>query len=80
MSETYRAKCPECGETIELDSYDEADDEIECYCCGSMLVIRQMDPPRLGVIKRADDDDEENSGEDDDVDELREFDDNDYND
>lgn len=77
MSEIQRAKCPECGETIELDSFDDAGDNIECYSCGSLLLIKQMDPPRLSIIKRAGDDDDEDLGEIEDIDELKDH--EDYN-
>jgi lysine biosynthesis protein LysW len=71
MSETYKSKCPECGEAIELDSYDDVGDEVECYACGSVLIIKQLDPPRVSTIKRVSDDDSEDFSDIEDIDELK---------
>ena len=76
MSETYRLKCPECGEIVEMDPYDDVGDEIECYSCGSTLIIKQTNPVRLGVIRRGDDtDDDEYVDESGDIENLRDPDD-----
>ncbi|MFC1570722.1 hypothetical protein ACFL4E_02955 [Candidatus Omnitrophota bacterium] len=80
MSEIYSAKCPECGETIELDSFDDVGDDIECYSCGSTLLIKQMDPLRLSTIRRGDDNNDVDFGDIDDMDELKDLKDCDFED
>lgn len=81
MSETYRTKCPECKEAIELDSYDDVGDEVECYACGSLLIIKQLDPPRVSTIKRvSEDDDSEDFSDIEDIDELKGLRDNEFDD
>ncbi len=73
MSETYKSKCPECGEVIELDSYDDVGDEVECYSCGSLLLIKQLDPPRLSIIKRGDDIEDDDSSDSENISMLKDL-------
>jgi len=62
MSRNNTAKCPHCGEMIEVDLFDEVGDEVYCHECDSELEIVGKDPLRLKIVRRADDDDEEGEG------------------
>ncbi|MBU1084332.1 MAG: hypothetical protein ABIG55_05405 [Candidatus Omnitrophota bacterium] len=70
-----RAKCPECNFDVPVDFNNEEGDSIWCDHCDATLKIVSMDPVRLKVIEKSEDDvteeyldeqdgDEENSWDD----------------
>lgn len=59
MSRDDAAKCPNCGEMIEVDFFSEAGDEIFCSFCDAELEITKRDPLRFRLIKKSTSDDED---------------------
>ena len=64
MAKRQTAKCPECGEVIEIDMYNEVGDEIACEHCDTLLEITSLTPAKLRVVKGASLVDEDEEGED----------------
>jgi len=64
MSRNDTAKCPNCGEIIETDPFDEVGDEIVCHYCDTELVITGKNPLRVKIVKRSDTYDEYEDGGD----------------
>ena len=72
MGKSNVKKCPNCGEILEIDEYNEEGDEITCYDCGTILVVKQVEPLKLAVLKSAEDPDEEDLDEEDSIEDLDE--------
>jgi DNA-directed RNA polymerase subunit RPC12/RpoP len=77
-------KCPECGEVVDIDSYNEVGDEIACHHCDSILEITSLSPPKVKVVRKHDylsdedeteDDNGDEDSEDEDIEELDDYDD-----
>ena len=72
MSAVYEARCPKCGEMIEIDGISEPGDPVVCEECDTDLEIVKMDPPRLRAVILEEEDDHLNDEEGlDDVEDLR---------
>ena len=54
MSKNDTAKCPNCGEMVEIDFYNEVGDEIICNSCDAELGIVSKGPLKFRIVKRAD--------------------------
>ncbi len=63
MSDRFVAKCPHCGDVIELDESYEVGDEVICHGCDAELRIKSVDPIKFKNITSAgmDDDDDDES-------------------
>ncbi|MGB2630057.1 MAG: hypothetical protein WBD24_05275 [Candidatus Omnitrophota bacterium] len=51
MAKWYNAKCPKCGEYIELNSLYEVGDQMTCRFCDTELEIKSMHPPRFTILQ-----------------------------
>ena len=72
MSAVYEAKCPKCGEMIEIDGISEPGDPVVCEECDTDLEIVKMDPPRLRVVRLDEEEEQLNEEEGlDDVEDLK---------
>lgn len=52
MAEHDIAECPNCGDMVEIDFYNEIGDEISCPSCDTALRITSTEPLRLKMLKR----------------------------
>jgi len=66
MSKSDAARCPNCGEMVEVDIFDEPGDEVICLSCDAELEIVDKDPLRLRIIRRPGSHDEDEFGDTDD--------------
>ncbi|MFH1665539.1 MAG: hypothetical protein ABIA77_05285 [Candidatus Omnitrophota bacterium] len=51
MSGRNKAKCPECGEMVELDPYSDIGDIVACHGCDADLEVIMLQPPKLRAIR-----------------------------
>ncbi|MDD5633842.1 MAG: hypothetical protein PHW46_01030 [Candidatus Omnitrophica bacterium] len=72
MADFYTARCPECGNVIEVDFYNEIGDKVTCYHCDAELELIKIHPPRLKSIHKQFEDERAETGEDEieDLDEI----------
>jgi lysine biosynthesis protein LysW len=54
MARVEAGKCPECGETIEVDTDVEVGDQIFCPGCDCELEVTRLHPPRFKVLRSED--------------------------
>jgi lysine biosynthesis protein LysW len=54
MSKHDAAKCPHCGEVVEIDFYNDISDEVLCNSCDAELEIISKDPLKFRIVKRPD--------------------------
>lgn len=52
MAENDFAECPNCGEMVEMDFYNEIGDEISCPSCDVALRITSTEPLRVRIVKK----------------------------
>ncbi len=54
MARQETAKCPECGEIIEIETGVEVGDHMYCPSCDCELAVTKLHPPCLKALKGAD--------------------------
>ena len=54
MSRSDAAKCPNCGEMVEVDFFSEIGDEVLCNSCDSELEILRKNPLKFRIVRRQD--------------------------
>ena len=57
MSRQETAKCPECGEMIEIEAGVEVGDHMYCPSCDCELAVIKLHPPRFKALRGEDLDD-----------------------
>lgn len=53
MSDRFVAKCPHCGDVMELDESYEVGDEVICHGCDAELRIKSVDPIKFKSLASA---------------------------